>query len=147
MELKYIISKIKHMHTLQRINSRLDDGHRKAVLRGKQVKSLYHWAIREAQISICIFIFYTNDIILIKLSVSWILTKHYTSTIILYQCLQWLFNLFNTYITVYCFQLAQWFKKSAFQCKRLGSDSWVCKIPWRKKWQPTPVFLPGKSHV
>ena len=23
---------------------------------------------------------------------------------------------------------------------------WVGKIPWRKKWQPTPVFLPGKSH-
>ena len=23
---------------------------------------------------------------------------------------------------------------------------WVRKIPWRKKWQPTPVFLPGKSH-
>ena len=23
---------------------------------------------------------------------------------------------------------------------------WVMKIPWRKKWQPTPVFLPGKSH-
>ena len=20
------------------------------------------------------------------------------------------------------------------------------KIPWRRKWQPTPVFLPGKSH-
>ena len=25
-------------------------------------------------------------------------------------------------------------------------DPWVRKIPWRKKWQPTPVFLPGKSH-
>ena len=25
-------------------------------------------------------------------------------------------------------------------------DSWVGKIPWRRKWQPTPVFLPGKSH-
>ena len=25
-------------------------------------------------------------------------------------------------------------------------DTWVGKIPWRKKWQPTPVFLPGKSH-
>ena len=25
-------------------------------------------------------------------------------------------------------------------------DSWVRKIPWRRKWQPTPVFLPGKSH-
>ena len=24
--------------------------------------------------------------------------------------------------------------------------SWVRKIPWRRKWQPTPVFLPGKSH-
>ena len=23
---------------------------------------------------------------------------------------------------------------------------WVEKIPWRRKWQPTPVFLPGKSH-
>ena len=27
-----------------------------------------------------------------------------------------------------------------------GFDSWVGKFPWRKKWQPTPVFLPGKSH-
>ena len=25
-------------------------------------------------------------------------------------------------------------------------SSWVGKIPWRRKWQPTPVFLPGKSH-
>ena len=23
---------------------------------------------------------------------------------------------------------------------------WVRKIPWRRKWQPTPVFLPGESH-
>ena len=23
---------------------------------------------------------------------------------------------------------------------------WVGKIPWRRKWQPTPVFLPRKSH-
>ena len=25
-------------------------------------------------------------------------------------------------------------------------DPWVGKIPWRRKWQPTLVFLPGKSH-
>ena len=25
-------------------------------------------------------------------------------------------------------------------------NSWVEKIPWRKKWQTTPVFLPGRSH-
>ena len=23
---------------------------------------------------------------------------------------------------------------------------WVRNIPWKRKWQPTPVFLPGKSH-
>ena len=27
-----------------------------------------------------------------------------------------------------------------------GFDSWVGTIPWRRKWQPAPVFLPGKSH-
>ena len=32
------------------------------------------------------------------------------------------------------------------QCRRLRFDPWVGKIPWRRKWQPTPVFLPGKSH-
>ena len=25
-------------------------------------------------------------------------------------------------------------------------QSWVGKTPWRRKWQPTPVFLPGKAH-
>ena len=30
--------------------------------------------------------------------------------------------------------------------RRPRFDSWVGKIPWRKKWQPTPVLLPGKSH-
>ena len=25
-------------------------------------------------------------------------------------------------------------------------DPWVGKIPWKRKWQPTPVFLPGKCH-
>ena len=27
-----------------------------------------------------------------------------------------------------------------------GFDPWVGKIPWRRKWQPTPVFLLGESH-
>ena len=30
--------------------------------------------------------------------------------------------------------------------KRCGFDLWVEKIPWRKASQPTPIFLPGKSH-
>ena len=32
------------------------------------------------------------------------------------------------------------------QCRRPGFDSWVRKIPWRRQWQPTPVFLLGKCH-
>ena len=32
------------------------------------------------------------------------------------------------------------------RCKKLGFDPWVRKIPWRRKWHPTPVFLPGKFY-
>ena len=40
-------------------------------------------------------------------------------------------------------------KNPACQCRRLkrhGFNPWVRKIPWRRTWQPTPVFLPGESH-
>ena len=30
--------------------------------------------------------------------------------------------------------------------KKHGFDPWVGKTPWRREWQPTPVFLPGKFH-
>ena len=36
--------------------------------------------------------------------------------------------------------------KSLLQHRRPGFNPWVGKILWRRKWQPTPVFLPGKSH-
>ena len=32
------------------------------------------------------------------------------------------------------------------QCRRSGFNPWVGKIPWRRAWQSTPVFLPGGSH-
>ena len=32
------------------------------------------------------------------------------------------------------------------QCRRTRFEPWIGKIPWRRKWQPTPVFLPGKIH-
>ena len=35
-------------------------------------------------------------------------------------------------------------KESACQNRRLGFDPCVRKIPWKRKWQPTPVFLLGK---
>ena len=34
-------------------------------------------------------------------------------------------------------------KDPTCQC---GFDPWAGKIPWRRAWQPTPVFLPGESH-
>ena len=40
-------------------------------------------------------------------------------------------------------------KEPTFQyrrCKRLGLNPWVGKISWRRKWQLTPVFLPGEFH-
>ena len=36
-------------------------------------------------------------------------------------------------------------RESAGQCRRCGFDPWVKKIPWRREWQPTPIFLPGRS--
>ena len=55
-----------------------------------------------------------------------------------------------------CFSIWSWLlprwhggKEPACQCrrhKRRGFDPWVRKITWRRKWQPAPVFLPGKSH-
>ena len=36
--------------------------------------------------------------------------------------------------------------KHLLAMQRPGFDPWVGKIPWRRKWQPTLVFLPGKSH-
>ena len=43
---------------------------------------------------------------------------------------------------------AQW-QRTCLPCRkagRCGFDPWVRKISWRRKWQPTPVFLPGKSN-
>ena len=40
-------------------------------------------------------------------------------------------------------------KESTCQCRRCkgcGFNPWVGKIPWRRGWQPSPVFLTGKSH-
>ena len=32
------------------------------------------------------------------------------------------------------------------QCRRCGFDPWIRKIPWRRKWQPNPVFLLGRYY-
>ena len=40
-------------------------------------------------------------------------------------------------------------KESTYQCKRCkryGFNPWIRKMPWRRTWQLTPIFLPGKFH-
>ena len=54
------------------------------------------------------------------------------------------------YTMVHYSMATQWLsgKRICLQCKRrkrCGFDPWVGKIPWRRAWQPTPVFLPGES--
>ena len=54
----------------------------------------------------------------------------------------------GTYLEVRAFPGGTSGKEPACQCrrgKRRGFDPWVRKIPWRRAWQPTPVFLPGES--
>ena len=48
-------------------------------------------------------------------------------------------------------ELTRWLNGKEFACqcrrwRRLGFHLWIRKIPWRRKWQPTAVFLPGEFH-
>ena len=54
----------------------------------------------------------------------------------------------HTYIHPCTYGLPQWLssKESTCQFRRRRFDPYVWKISWRRKWQPTPVFLPGKHH-
>ena len=54
----------------------------------------------------------------------------------------------NALIHPYLGGLPCWLKRSriCLQCGRPGFSLWVGKIPWRRAWKPTPVFLPGEFH-
>ena len=41
--------------------------------------------------------------------------------------------------------LPRWLSSKESTCRRRGFDPWVRRIRWRRKWQLTPVFLPGES--
>ena len=45
-------------------------------------------------------------------------------------------------------QLPRWLSDGGIclPSRRHGFNPWFGKIPWSRKWQPTPVFLPGKAH-
>ena len=47
-----------------------------------------------------------------------------------------------------CSGLSRWLsgKESPWECRRCRFNPWIGKSPWRRNWQPTLVFWPGKSH-
>ena len=58
-------------------------------------------------------------------------------------------DLFNYYLSVIpslLNSLVVQMVRIYLQCWWPGFDPWVVKIPWRRAWQPTPVFLPRESH-
>ena len=50
------------------------------------------------------------------------------------------------YLNKGAFLVAQSVKNLSAMDKRPGFDPWVGKIPGRREWLPTPVFLPGEFH-
>ena len=64
----------------------------------------------------------------------------------------WLWVLHRTLVKCSHPRLLRWLpwwlsgEESTCQCRGPRFYPWVGKVPWRRKWQPTPVFLPGKSH-
>ena len=50
------------------------------------------------------------------------------------------------YLIVLRWEKSYWQKVKSVSHKRCGSSPWVGKIPWRRAWQPTLVFLPEESH-
>ena len=82
--------------------------------------SLNHWPIREVPSSGCYF---SDQLQLWKITIVFLVTKGFPD--------------------------GSDHKEPACQCrrpKRPGFFPWVGTIPWRRKWQPTPVFLPGEFH-
>ena len=76
----------------------------------------------------------------------WLTPHNEPTPSICQSCLRSPFALF-LWIEYKCIGLPWWLsgKESTCHCRRHGFDPWVRKICWRK-WQPTPVFLPGDFH-
>ena len=91
------------------------------------------------------------------LTVVWMCVSLMTSRWNIFLCPSWPFtyllwsNVWSSHLLT--FELSPWFsgwwlsgKESACQCPISRFCPWVGKIPWRRKWQPTPISFSGKSH-
>ena len=64
----------------------------------------------------------------------------------------WFPNAYTSYLyTLLWSRLSQWLSDERLpamqETRRCGFNPWIWKIPWMRKWQPTPWFLHGESHA
>ena len=100
-------------------------------------------------VTICVF-YVLNDLVSLF---SWTIWKRVCVCV----CVYIYIYIYNTHIHVhmYIFTYIRGFPGASVvknlpaipeTCRRRRFDAWVAKIPWRRKWQPTPVFLSRESH-
>ena len=70
----------------------------------------------------------------------WAINPHYTSKIFIK------LQIFYDLLLILMGFLVGSLGRVCLQCGGPGFNPWVRKIPWRRKWQPTPVFLPGEFY-
>ena len=109
-------------------------------------------AIKMYVLKIVTFLFY--DILSVSTSTSKepgryhiVLTTSKKVYLLNYVCL-YIYHIYS-YASVYMNEASQVVKSlpaNTGDVKRSGFNPWVRKIPWRRKWQATPVFLPGEPH-
>ena len=82
-------------------------------------------------------------------------SKWFQKSVKIFHLLHWCYAFkkieINTNIwTTMVSQVALLVRNLSYQCRRHNRrkfDPWFRKIPWRKAWQPTQIFLPGEFHV
>ena len=90
-----------------------------------QVWGLSHWTTREVTLSLTFDLYFFSE---------------------MDRCSKDRAKKINLLISIHLFSCFFTGKESTCQCKRPGFLPWVRKIPWREKWQPTPVFVTGDTH-
>ena len=90
---------------------------------------LINWSYPPGLISVLYIVLFSVDYCL-----------YYASTIVVWVLFEIQFEFRRTSL------VAQTVKCLSTKCGRPGFYPWVGKICWKRKWQSTPVLLPGKSH-
>ena len=111
---------------------------------------LPHISINQPQIYLCLLLCYAIlDCVMDVLNITWHGFIYFTVLNLLYFFLPIVLR-YNWCIAQYKgFPGGASGKEPACQCRRClrwGFDPWVRKIPWRRKWQSTLVFLPSEPH-